>query len=488
MKLKSITQSTLIKILIFTLGLLLIGWELAPGIQAANLRAQAACGPNGVGSSAALRAAINQANKPGAAAEIALSPNCIYELDNQFINDPLDGATNLPYLTRDLTVIGNGATLRRPVNTPLYRMLVIEAGVLVTITNVTFENGQEGASGFGGAIRLKQDASLTLKNVNFKNNRARIAGGAIHAAPGRLIINGGLFENNRVEERGGGAIALIGAAVISGAKFIDNQASDAGALLLTGEVTIDHNEFLRNKARSGNGGAVHITRITTDLFLTRNKFFENQAFDGGGAFIRDARSNPLPTLGHVHIYNNLWVNQISSDNDHLSIRLVGNNTNSFSVHYNTFVGTLTPTADSTGVALRQDRSDQAAALPALIFNNIFVGHHIALENTGTLQLALKTNLFFNNRINFQGSFADPLSFIADPLFTNPAGGNFRLSQGSRAINAATDKGIGLDLDGVARPQGGGFDIGAYEFITRNPQDGPGPIPGGRVIYLPMVVK
>jgi predicted outer membrane repeat protein len=384
MKLKTINPSTLIKIVIFSLGLLLIGWELAPGIQAANLRAQAECGPNGVGASAALRAAINQANQPGAAAEIQLSPNCIYELDNQFINGPFDGATNLPYLTRDLTIIGNGATLRRPVTAPLYRMLVIEARVSVTMTNVTLENGQEGPSGFGGAIRLKQDASLTLENVNFKNNRTRFGGGAIYANPGQLIINGGLFENNRVKLEGGGAIVGFGDITISDAKFTDNQAADAGALLLSGGITIDHNEFLKNKALTGNGGAVHISGITTDVFLTRNKFFQNQAFTGGGAFIRDPCPNPLPTLGHVHIYNNLWVNQIAPDTAHLFVRLVGNNTKSFSVHYNTFIGALTPTEDSTGVALRQDSSNQAAVLPALIFNNIFIGHHVALENGGTL--------------------------------------------------------------------------------------------------------
>lgn len=476
------------KTLFLLFCLLGIGWTMLSSAQAANLRIDLACGPNGVGDPAALRKAINTANLPGVTAEIQLSPGCIYRLDSQFINTPADGSTILPYIVRSMTLIGNGATLQRPPAAPPYRILLIQPGVAVTITNVTFENGLEHASGHGGAIRLN-NANLTLENVTFKNNVAGIHGGAIYAAPGRLTVNGGLFENNQVDQGSGGAITVVGAAAISNASFINNRAASGGALSLSGEVTVDHNEFRRNKALVSNGGAVRIDILTQDAFLTRNKFFENQAFNaGGGAYIEDPRPNRLPAVGHVHIYNNLWVNQSAPDTTHLYVRVVGNviglREKSFSLHYNTFVGSQSPAGNSTGVTLREDKSDQATALPAFIFNNIFVGHDVALKNTGNLQLALKTNLFFNNRVNFQGNFADPLSFIADPLFVSPATGDLHLLPGSPAIDKATDKGIGEDLDGRARPQGNGFDIGAYEFTTRNPQEGP----NGFTVFLPVVVK
>ena len=50
-------------------------------------------------------------------------------------------------------------------------------------------------------------------------------------------------------------------------------------------------------------------------------------------------------------------------------------------------------------------------------------------------------------------------------FVNAAGGNFHLMVGSDPIDAGEDVGITVDIEGTARPQGGGFDIGAYEFKT-----------------------
>jgi hypothetical protein len=56
------------------------------------------------------------------------------------------------------------------------------------------------------------------------------------------------------------------------------------------------------------------------------------------------------------------------------------------------------------------------------------------------------------------------NFFSDPLFRSVAQGDFGLSAYSGCINA----GIGIDtvsrdFSGVSRPQGGAFDIGAFEY-------------------------
>ena len=61
---------------------------------------------------------------------------------------------------------------------------------------------------------------------------------------------------------------------------------------------------------------------------------------------------------------------------------------------------------------------------------------------------------------------DPAAIAKDPLFRDAAKFNFRLQPGSPAIDAGLDTGINVDFDGVRRPQGDGFDLGAYESATQ----------------------
>jgi hypothetical protein len=52
----------------------------------------------------------------------------------------------------------------------------------------------------------------------------------------------------------------------------------------------------------------------------------------------------------------------------------------------------------------------------------------------------------------------------DPAFVDPARGNFRLSPQSAAVNGGSGAlFMPKDLEGTARPQGAGVDLGAYEL-------------------------
>lgn len=55
------------------------------------------------------------------------------------------------------------------------------------------------------------------------------------------------------------------------------------------------------------------------------------------------------------------------------------------------------------------------------------------------------------------------NLTTDPSFMNPAEGDFRLRSGSAAIDAGEVLDLVTnDFAGVRRPQGAGYDIGAYE--------------------------
>ena len=65
---------------------------------------------------------------------------------------------------------------------------------------------------------------------------------------------------------------------------------------------------------------------------------------------------------------------------------------------------------------------------------------------------------------FPGTYSNNLT-NKDPLFVSPAAGDFRLKAGSPAIDAGTQiTEVTYDFTGVLRPQGNGFDIGAYEYV------------------------
>jgi hypothetical protein len=66
---------------------------------------------------------------------------------------------------------------------------------------------------------------------------------------------------------------------------------------------------------------------------------------------------------------------------------------------------------------------------------------------------------------------------ASQLFKNLANWDFHIKQGSIAVDAGTPNNAPqVDYDGLSRPQGGGYDIGAYEYVPSSGQSTPMPSP------------
>lgn len=106
---------------------------------------------------------------------------------------------------------------------------------------------------------------------------------------------------------------------------------------------------------------------------------------------------------------------------------------------------------------------------SLIRNNIFfdpLSYVIYFENSAAQQ---GINIGHNNTYRSDGTSVKGIAYPNDywnvnPMFVNPAGGNFRVQAGSPLVNKGmTLSMVTADFDGTARPQGGAYDIGAYEW-------------------------
>ena len=200
------------------------------------------------------------------------------------------------------------------------------------IFNCSFFSGH---SDYGGAISLQSSNAVVLSNVDFINNTATVAGGAIFANNSKLTFMGEtLFLQNMIDSTnfqsrfiGGGAISIsqtsiqfidvsnftengltstsgvratvFGGAVfmqhnstihIEGAATFNNNCGDSGGAIFSvnSSLSLSGNmDFVHNNATNGFGGA--ISAYISEIYFHEEIIFEhNSATTGGAVFIENS--------------------------------------------------------------------------------------------------------------------------------------------------------------------------------------------------------
>ena len=176
-----------------------------------------------------------------------------------------------------------------------------------------------------------------------------------------------------------------------------------------------------------------------------------------GIILSSELNGTQQSMTGISIYNNiLYGNAVG-----FSVGSISVPANTFSF---TFINNTIYNNSYGGITL----GNASYILSGIVRNNIIVGTSgnilTSLSGSGS-QVVIDHNLFYNpggyNASNIYGT-----NYIqADPLFNNPPT-DFSLQSGSPAINAGSATAApATDYIGTSRPQGVGYDIGAYEYKT-----------------------
>ena len=306
------------------------------------------CTVSGITTEVALKTAITNANGVSTPSVICLQPNSIISVTTLAAPDNSAGDSFLPVIQRDITIVGNGSTLKRATGSPQGRFFrVTGVNAKLTLDGITVTGGIAGGSYYGGAIRvdgrtliLKNNTILTgntaqvggaiwnnlgtvqVQNSTLSSNTATQDGGTLYGIGTFTLTNstvhlnstmnngGGLYvysgsgvvsqvtltnvnlTNNTVTLNGGGLyFATSGSVTINGSQVKNNSAANygGGLYLSAGTTTITNTLFEANTTTNSSslGGAIYDTGATTALNLTDTVFNLNTTRNWGGAIYND---------------------------------------------------------------------------------------------------------------------------------------------------------------------------------------------------------
>ncbi|GBG69482.1 hypothetical protein CBR_g4176 [Chara braunii] len=213
-------------------------------------------------------------------------------------------SSNLPELSRNVTIIGVGKT--RPVIDGQNKYSGIVTHSVLSVRNVEFRNLV--TTRFSGGAAILSFGDNKFESCVFYNNRAFGSGdsgngGAIYFYSNTWRISNCQFIANRASQTGGALYALGESnGKLTGSTFTNNYAkSRGGAVALIGSTaTIDKCAFQGNQADGDVGGAVSCSR--GGCYISRNSFRNNVVNGTGGAvrfFADDEGGNGVLCKGNT---------------------------------------------------------------------------------------------------------------------------------------------------------------------------------------------
>jgi predicted outer membrane repeat protein len=359
-------------------------------------------------------------------------------------------------------------------NTASYGAGMQNSGSNPTLTNVTFSNNI--SDDLGGGMRNTDGSSPTLTDVTFNGNSAGSGGGMFNDATSPALTNVTFSANSA--QKGGGMYNYESSPTLMNVTFNDNSATLEGG----GIYNNNGHPILTNVAFSANsasfGGGIYNENNSCPALMNVT-FSANTASFGGGGMANSTSSNP--TLTNVTFSGANYALYGGGMSNNASSPALTNVT--FSANSASFGGGMSNTNSSgpvlTNVTFKANTAtshgggmwNYASSNPQ-IRNTIFWGNTADNAGAQIFNLDLGGNFPLVSDSVVQGGCPAgstcPNLLTADPLLGALAdNGGYTQTHALLTGSSAIDTGNAAvcpasDQRGVARPQGAGCDIGAYE--------------------------
>jgi len=338
-------------------------------------------------------------------------------------------------------------------------------------------------NGDGGAIFIGNQGVGTIQNCDFLGNHTPIEGdgddgGAITIAGLSVVtIIDCWFDGNYacsptgIAEEGadgdGGHIKLQGASA---------SAITPGTTLIAKDCV-----FLNGRA-SDDGGAIQSAAVGTVVRLDSCWFEGNTSWDNGNVCQFSNNAQHEATVTNCIFVNNITKSDNSPDrmietnrnSKFINCTFVGNNQEDQDLIYNN-----ANTADTDADGVDDELADVTLVINCIFANNVVGNGDDVLGSRDDAFTIVATNcLFFGNTLqngnaadNTQRPAEETGSITDDPLLD----AEYVPGSGSPAIDAGADPAtVGVillnDYNGVVRPQGSAYDIGAIEVVVAPPAE------------------
>jgi hypothetical protein len=388
-----------------------------------------------------LDAAVNGANATVGGGTVTLAAGCVYTLTKA--NNATDGGTGLPVITGKVRVVGNGATITRSAATGAakFRILDVAPGGSLSLSSAKLSNGlaDDGVHG-GGAIF--SHGTLSVSATTFSGNSSPATTGT-----------------------SGGAIDSSGTLTVTTSTFTGNVAQEGAGVFSQATGTITDSSFTGNKATVFGGGGV-VNGPSGNLTISADYFGGNSG-PGGGAIDNDAA---------LTVKNSTFASNSAGGNGGGAIVNFGTAT----VTQSTMFGNTAPFGSNllnfTGFTLSISTSIVADGR-----GGANCGGGSPITDQG-YNIDTGTSCGFSTASHSMSNIQPRLEPLASSGGPTPT---MALATGSPALDAippATPGCAGTtDQRGVARPQGTGCDIGAFELIVKSSKTTPPTVPAGLAV-------